>query len=81
MGINVVQSSVSYPQRRLCPDQLVSPLFTTKHRHARLISRSAILVACRKSWGYLFNSDPEVVEIVATVLPFIALFQVSLLCP
>ncbi|ORX37338.1 mate-domain-containing protein [Kockovaella imperatae] len=38
---------------------------------------TAILVASRNSWGYLFNSDPEVVGIVASVLPFIALFQLT----
>ncbi len=38
---------------------------------------SAILLIFRKNWGYLFNNDPEVVQIVATIMPYIALFQVS----
>jgi hypothetical protein len=38
---------------------------------------SVICLVFRKNWGYLFNSDPEVVAVVARVLPYIALFQVS----
>ena len=38
---------------------------------------SAILIVFRKRWGYLFNSDDEVVALVADVLPFIALFQIT----
>jgi len=30
----------------------------------------------RNSWGYLFNNDPEVVKLVASILPLVALFQV-----
>ncbi|KAG2366413.1 hypothetical protein BDR07DRAFT_1274548 [Suillus spraguei] len=37
---------------------------------------SAILLIFRKSWGYLFNNDIEVVTLVASTLPFLALFQV-----
>ncbi|KAG2073873.1 MATE efflux family protein [Suillus decipiens] len=37
---------------------------------------SAILLTFRKSWGYLFNNDIEVVTLVASILPFLALFQV-----
>jgi MATE family multidrug resistance protein len=38
---------------------------------------SSICVIFRKNWGYIFNSDPDVVEIVAAIMPFIALFQAS----
>ncbi|KAI5118900.1 hypothetical protein M0805_002816 [Coniferiporia weirii] len=46
----------------------------------------ALIIACfnstmfftfRKSWGYLFNDDPEVVSLVATILPLVALFQIG----
>ncbi|KAL1413067.1 ethionine resistance protein [Vanrija albida] len=37
---------------------------------------SAICIIFRNNWGYMFNSDPEVVAIVASVLPWIGLFQV-----
>ncbi|KAF8656526.1 hypothetical protein AX16_002490 [Volvariella volvacea WC 439] len=37
---------------------------------------SAMFLVCRNSWGYLFNDDPEVVSLVASVLPLVALFQV-----
>ncbi|KAG1752072.1 MATE efflux family protein [Suillus lakei] len=37
---------------------------------------SAVLLIFRKSWGYLFNNDMEVVTLVATILPLLALFQV-----
>ena len=30
----------------------------------------------RKKWGYLFNRDPEVISLVASILPLVALFQV-----
>lgn len=30
----------------------------------------------RYKWGYMFNSDEEVVTLVATILPIVALFQV-----
>ena len=40
-----------------------------------MISRVICMVA-RKNWGYLFNNDPEVVNIVASIMPYIALFQV-----
>ncbi|KAF8079285.1 mate-domain-containing protein [Lyophyllum atratum] len=30
----------------------------------------------RKSWAHMFNSDPEVVAIVSSVLPVLALFQI-----
>jgi MATE family multidrug resistance protein len=39
---------------------------------------SVICMAFKKNWGYLFNNDPEVVAIVASIMPYIALFQVSL---
>ena len=34
-------------------------------------------MAFKKNWGYLFNNDPEVVAIVASIMPYIALFQVK----
>ncbi|KAG2130130.1 MATE efflux family protein [Suillus cothurnatus] len=37
---------------------------------------SAVLLTFRKSWGYLFNNDIEVVTLVAHILPILALFQV-----
>lgn len=37
---------------------------------------SFICVAFRHNWGYLFNSDPAVVSMVAEVMPWIGLFQV-----
>ena len=30
----------------------------------------------RHNWAYLFNNDPEVVKLVAGVIPLLALFQV-----
>lgn len=36
-------------------------------------------MAFKKNWGYLFNNDPEVVAIVASIMPYIALFQVNYL--
>ena len=38
---------------------------------------SVICMAFKKNWGYLFNNDPEVVAIVASIMPYIALFQVK----
>lgn len=35
-----------------------------------------VFLIFRKSWGYLFNGDAEVVNLVAEVLPLVALFQV-----
>ncbi|KAG1743727.1 MATE efflux family protein [Suillus paluster] len=37
---------------------------------------SAVLMIFRKSWGYLFNNDAEVVTLVASILPILALFQI-----
>lgn len=37
---------------------------------------STMFLVFRHSWGYLFNNDPEVVSLVATILPIVALFQV-----
>jgi MATE family multidrug resistance protein len=36
---------------------------------------SAVVLVFRRSWGYLFNDDPEVVALVSSVLPLIALVQ------
>lgn len=37
---------------------------------------SAVLLTFRKSWGYLFNNDIDVVTLVASILPIVALFQI-----
>ncbi|KAF9224731.1 MATE efflux family protein [Gyrodon lividus] len=37
---------------------------------------SGILLTFRQTWGYMFNSDPEIVALVAAVLPLVALVQV-----
>ncbi|KAL4260757.1 multi antimicrobial extrusion (MATE) family protein [Pleurotus pulmonarius] len=37
---------------------------------------SAMFLIFRKSWALLFNDDPEVVKLVASILPLVALFQV-----
>ncbi|KAI9569366.1 multidrug Oligosaccharidyl-lipid polysaccharide flippase [Boletus coccyginus] len=37
---------------------------------------SGFLLVFRKTWGYLFNSDPEVVALVAAVLPLVALVHI-----
>ncbi|CAG9984571.1 unnamed protein product [Clonostachys byssicola] len=36
----------------------------------------ALIMSFRNSFGYLFTSDPEVVETTAKVLPFMAVFQI-----
>ncbi|WFD40685.1 uncharacterized protein MJAP1_003673 [Malassezia japonica] len=36
---------------------------------------SSLVYVARHKWGYLFSSDPVVVQLVATVLPILALFQ------
>lgn len=30
----------------------------------------------RNTWAYMFNDDPEVVTLTASILPLVALFQV-----
>jgi len=35
-----------------------------------------LLFIARDRWGYLFNDDPEVVALVAAVMPYCAIFQV-----
>jgi len=37
---------------------------------------STIFLVFRNVWGYLFNDDPEVIALVASILPLVALFQV-----
>ncbi|KAF8582562.1 multidrug/Oligosaccharidyl-lipid/Polysaccharide flippase [Ramaria rubella] len=37
---------------------------------------SAMFVIFRHKWGLLFNNDPDVVGLVASILPLVALFQV-----
>ncbi|KAF8079300.1 mate-domain-containing protein, partial [Lyophyllum atratum] len=37
---------------------------------------STVFMIFRKSWAKIFNNDPEVVNVVASVIPLIALFQV-----
>ncbi|WVQ96425.1 hypothetical protein IAU59_003530 [Kwoniella sp. CBS 9459] len=41
------------------------------------IINSSICVIFRKNWGYMFNSDEEVVKLVAEIMPYIALFQLT----
>ncbi|KAG6899947.1 hypothetical protein C0993_005070 [Termitomyces sp. T159_Od127] len=41
-----------------------------------IIMALALSVATRNKWAYLFNDDPEVVSLVASILPLVALFQV-----
>lgn len=37
---------------------------------------STLLMTFRESWAYIFNDDPEVVTLVASILPLVAVFQV-----
>jgi len=37
---------------------------------------SATFLIFRNQWGYLFNNDPGVVTLAASILPLVALFQV-----
>ncbi|KAG6915212.1 hypothetical protein DXG01_012683 [Tephrocybe rancida] len=37
---------------------------------------SAMFLIFRNSWAYMFNDDPEVVKLVASIIPLVALFQV-----
>ncbi|KAF8736131.1 hypothetical protein AX14_000853 [Amanita brunnescens Koide BX004] len=37
---------------------------------------SALYVIFRNRWAYMFNDDPEVVQLVGSILPLVALFQV-----
>lgn len=37
---------------------------------------STICILFRHKWGYMFNDDKEVVALVATVMPWIGLFQI-----
>ncbi|KAF8870967.1 MATE efflux family protein [Gymnopilus junonius] len=37
---------------------------------------STLFLVFRKQWAYIFNNDPEVVELVASIIPLVALFQV-----
>ncbi|EMD31953.1 hypothetical protein CERSUDRAFT_59308 [Gelatoporia subvermispora B] len=37
---------------------------------------STMFMVFRNSWAYLFNNDPDVVTLVASILPLVALFQV-----
>ncbi|KAI9197449.1 mate-domain-containing protein [Polychytrium aggregatum] len=38
---------------------------------------STILFLIREKWGYLWNNDPEVVKLIAEILPLGAMFQIS----
>jgi multidrug resistance protein, MATE family len=40
------------------------------------ILNGVVLFSARERWGRLFNNDPEVVKLVAQVMPYCALFQV-----
>ncbi|KAG6860467.1 hypothetical protein C0995_010758 [Termitomyces sp. Mi166 len=37
---------------------------------------STMFIVFKDKWAYLFNGDPEVVSLVASILPLVALFQV-----
>ncbi|CAL1709268.1 unnamed protein product [Somion occarium] len=37
---------------------------------------SAMFMVFRRSWAYIFNDDPSVVKLVASILPIVSLFQV-----
>ncbi|KAF9476806.1 MATE efflux family protein [Pholiota conissans] len=37
---------------------------------------STVFLVFRKKWAYIFNDDPEVVKLVASLMPMCALFQV-----
>jgi len=39
-------------------------------------SLSSIFLIFSHGWAYMFNNDPNVVSLVASVLPLVALFQV-----
>ena len=41
-----------------------------------MIESSIMFLVFRTKWAYLFNDDPEVVSIVASVLPIVAMYQV-----
>ncbi|KAL5525227.1 ERC1_4 [Sanghuangporus sanghuang] len=40
------------------------------------VTNSAIFLVFRNKWGYLFNDDSEVVRLVASILPLVALYQI-----
>ena len=70
----MVQSRESVLERCLRHDEQVSLVCYARYN---ITDSSAICIIFRKNWGYLFNNDPEVVALVATVMPYIALFQIT----
>ncbi|KAI9596991.1 mate-domain-containing protein [Syncephalis fuscata] len=38
---------------------------------------TSILLIFKNNWGYLFNDDPDVVQLVGDLLPIVALFQIG----
>jgi multidrug resistance protein, MATE family len=44
---------------------------------ALALINSSILVLNKKSWGYLFSEEEEVIKKVEEVLPLVALFQIA----
>ncbi|KAL5498226.1 ERC1_2 [Sanghuangporus vaninii] len=40
------------------------------------VTNSVIFLVFRNKWGYLFNDDLEVVSLVASILPLVALYQI-----
>ncbi|KAL5498225.1 ERC1_1 [Sanghuangporus vaninii] len=40
------------------------------------VTNSVIFLIFRHNWGYLFNDDLEVVSLVASILPLVALYQI-----
>ena len=43
---------------------------------AVVIESSTMFLVFRTKWAYLFNDDPEVVSVVASVLPITAVYQI-----
>ncbi|KAK4685500.1 multidrug resistance protein, MATE family, partial [Tremellales sp. Uapishka_1] len=41
------------------------------------ILSSVVLILAKNQWGYLFNNDPEVVALVAAIMPYVSLFQIA----
>ncbi|KAF8513417.1 mate-domain-containing protein [Hysterangium stoloniferum] len=42
-----------------------------------LITAASMGAVIRHQWGYIFNDDPEVIALVSSILPVVALFQLS----
>lgn len=88
MGSQMVQPRFDGAVGRLCAHEQVSSVpsltliqgwlgWSTQREMLKGRSASTLCMIFRKQWGYLFNNDPQVVAIVASIMPYIALFQVS----